>query len=66
MRKTTSFSTNDETLTVDTPHLMEMLQVGRATTVQIGTEAEARIQVGRRILWNTSKIRAYLDDISGE
>lgn len=64
MRKTTSFSTNDETLTVDTPHLMEMLEVGRATAVQIGTEAEARIQIGRRVLWNVEKIREYLSRIS--
>lgn len=64
MRKTTFFSTNDETMTADTLHLMEMLQVGRATAVQIGTEAEARIQIGRRVLWNVEKIREYLNEIS--
>lgn len=64
MRKTTSFSTNDGTLTVDTPRLMEMLEVGRATAVQIGTEAEARIQIGRRVLWNIKKIKKFLDEIS--
>lgn len=51
-------------MTADTLHLMEMLQVGRATAVQIGTEAEARIQIGRRVLWNVEKIREYLNEIS--
>lgn len=64
MRKTTQFSTSSENLTVDTPRLMEMLEVGRATAVQIGTEAEARIQIGRRVLWNIKKIKKYLDEIS--
>ncbi|WP_418417515.1 hypothetical protein [Blautia sp.] len=64
MRKTTQFSTSSENLTVDTPRLMEMLEVGRATAVQIGTEAEARIQIGRRVLWNIKKIKKFLDEIS--
>lgn len=64
MRKTTQFSTSSENLTVDTPRLMEMLQVGRATAVQIGADAEARIQIGRRVLWNIKKIKKYLNEIS--
>ncbi len=64
MRKTTAFAINDKTLTVDTVRLMELLQVGRATAVKIGVEAEAKITIGRRILWNTSKIKKYLDEVS--
>ncbi|MGN8739177.1 hypothetical protein [Bilifractor sp. HCP3S3_D3] len=51
-------------LTVDTNELRGLLSCGRATAVKIGTEAGARIQFGHRVLWNTEKIRAYLNSIS--
>ena len=50
--------------TVDTAGLQEMLSSGRKTAVEIGTAAGARIQVGRRVLWNVDKVQAYLDVIS--
>ena len=49
---------------VDTKELQEMLSCGRVTAVQIGNSANARIQIGRRVLWNVRKINAYLDSIS--
>lgn len=49
---------------VDTKELQEMLSCGRATAVQIGICANARIQIGRRVLWNVRKINDYLDSIS--
>lgn len=64
MRKTTQFSTSPESLTVDTPRLMELLQCGRATAVLIGNESEAKIKIGRRVLWNIDKIRSYLSEVS--
>ena len=50
--------------TIDTAGLQEMLSSGRKTAVEIGTAAGARIQVGRRVLWNVDKVQAYLDVIS--
>lgn len=49
---------------VDTKELQEMLSCGRATAVQIGNSAGARIQIGRKVLWNVRKINSYLDSIS--
>lgn len=49
---------------VDTNELQEMLSCGRVTAVQIGNNAGARIQIGRRVLWNIRKINTYLDSIS--
>ena len=49
---------------VDTKELQEMLSCGRATAVQIGNDACARIQIGRRVLWNVRKVNSYLDSIS--
>lgn len=51
-------------VSVDTKELQEMLSCGRVTAVQIGTNASARIQIGKRVLWNVKKINAYLDSIS--
>ena len=50
--------------TVDTTGLREMLNCGRVTAVKIGTDAGARIQIGRRVLWNVDKIQKHLDKIS--
>lgn len=49
---------------VDTVELQEMLSSGRKTALRVGTAAGARIQVGRRVLWNVSKVQKYLDSIS--
>lgn len=49
---------------VDSPTLATLLGCGRKTAVRIGTEAGARIQIGRRVLWNVEKIQRYLDAIS--
>ena len=51
-------------LAVDTDGLMQILQCGRRTAVDIGKLSKARINVGRRVLWNVSKIQNYIDDIS--
>lgn len=50
--------------TVDTPELQQMLGCGRKSAVDIGIAAGARIQIGRRVLWNVSKIEKYLDAVS--
>lgn len=55
-------STNN--LAVSTEGLQCLLSVGRATAVEIGTAAGAKITVGRRVLWNVLKIQKYLDEIS--
>lgn len=65
MIKTTNFDNdklNNEA--VNTPSLMKILDCGRATAVQIGTDAGAKLCVGRRVLWNLPKIRDYLSKIS--
>lgn len=51
-------------MAVDAAGLQAMLGVGRKTAVEIGTAAGARCQIGRRVLYNVSKVQAYLDEIS--
>ena len=63
MRKTNRETVSNR-LAVDTPELQIMLCCGRGTAVKIGTEAKARIQIGKRLLWNVEKIQAYMNSIS--
>lgn len=49
---------------VTTEGLQEYLSCGRKAAVEVGTQAKARIEIGRRVLWNMEKIRAYLNSIS--
>lgn len=51
---------------VTTENLQNILDCGRPTAVEIGTLAKARVEVGRRVLWNVSKVQKYLDMIATE
>jgi hypothetical protein len=70
MRKTNSANENGYSneylnpITVDTNGLQTILGCGRPTAVQIGTEAQARVVVGKRLLWNVAKVQKYLDTIA--
>ena len=57
---------NKNFLTVNAETLAGMLDCGRATAVKIGTDAGAKIQIGRRTLYNVSIIEKYLSAVSGE
>lgn len=66
MNGTTKFNLHDYTarLTVTTEELQAMLSCGRKSAVDIGELAEAKIQLGRRVLWNVEKVKTYLNLIS--
>lgn len=57
---------SQDRLAVTTERLQNILDCGRPTAVEIGTLAKARVEVGRRVLWNISKIQKYLDTIATE
>lgn len=57
---------NKEFITVNADTLAGMLDCGRATAVKIGTDAGAKIQIGRRTLYKVSIVNKYLDSLSGE
>lgn len=64
MRATKKANTEVNKKIVDTAELQAMLCSGRKTAVEIGTAAQARVQVGRRVFWNVKKIQEYIDAIS--
>ena len=60
MRKTTEYKAENR-LTVDIEGLMAMLSCGEVTAKKIADYAEARVIVGRRVLYNVDKIKKYID-----
>ena len=64
MRKTKKQECEAPKLLVDTEESKQMLCAGRAAAVRIGTDAEAKVQSGRRVLWNVKKVQKYIDMIS--
>lgn len=65
MNKTTHSNLEINTrLLVTTDELKALLGCGRSSAVKIGEDAEARISVGRRVLWCRKKIEKYLEQIT--
>ena len=65
MRKTkTSGVGFNERMLVSGKELPSLLSCGYDTAVKIGDAAGARVKYGKRVLWNTEKIRDYLNDLS--
>lgn len=63
MNKT--FNRNDpDVIAVDIEKLSAILSCGRATARKIGEQAEARIFIGRRVLYSVNKVQKYLDSIA--
>lgn len=56
----------DKRISTSGEGLAQMLGCGKATAVKIGTDAGARFQIGRRVLFNVQKVREYLDKASGQ
>lgn len=53
----------EKKILLDTLELQAVLSCGRASAVKIGTRANAKILVGRRVLWNREKVRSYLNGV---
>ena len=66
MRATKKFDDQQgfEKLTITTDRLQAMLGCGRKSAVQIGDLAGARIQLGKRVLWNVNKVKDYVNRVS--
>ncbi len=67
MRKTNTepLEFNDR-LAVDSFGLAQALGCGKPMAIRIGSQARARVQVGKRVLWNINKVQNYLDSIATE
>lgn len=63
MNKTLLRETNQQ-VAVDIERLSAMLSCGRATARKVGEQAEARICIGRRVLYSVDKVKQYLSNLS--
>lgn len=61
---TTVHADNQYRLTVSTVKLQEVLNCGKKTAIHIGNSAQAKIIVGRKVLWNLNLIQQYLNSIA--
>ena len=49
---------------VNTEDLMRLTGYGRPTAIRIGTEANAKVSFGKKIMWNVEAVKKYVDSIS--
>ena len=56
MRKVVKNEVETKKMMADTNELQAMFGCGRASAVRIGTEANAKVKIGRRVFWNLKKI----------
>ena len=61
MHKTNHNRDKSFNIAVSTESLAEMLDCGKVTAKKVGEAAKAKITIGRRVLWNTEKIKAYIN-----
>ena len=66
MKTTKPFDNDVNAIAVNTDTLARKLNCGRATAVKIGTEAGAKFCVGRRVLFDISKVKEYIAKLSEE
>lgn len=64
--KTNGEARNIDKICVTTDGLQDLLDCDRPSAVEIGTLAKARVEVGRRMLWNVSKVQSYIDSLAEE
>lgn len=53
-----------EPLAVDIERLSAMLSCGHATARKVGEQAQARVVIGRRVLYSVDKVRHYLNRLA--
>ena len=65
MQKTAESSLDiTQKLLLNTKDLQEILSCGYSSAVKLGMDAQAKIKIGKRVLWNRQRIENYLNDIT--
>lgn len=65
MRRTSESSIDLQCrMLISTSDLRELLSCGVSTATKIGMDAGAKVQMGKRVLWNREKIQKYIDERS--
>jgi predicted transcriptional regulator len=54
----------DSKTLINTKELKKLLSTGYQTATTIGEQADAKVRIGRFVLWDINKIQCYIDNIS--
>lgn len=65
MRNRTVTTTVGESRLMDTEELRAYTNLGRNNAMKLGKEIGAKVQIGRRILWDRRKIDEYFNSLTG-
>ena len=65
MRNRTVTTTVGESRLMDTEELRAYTNLGRNNAMKLGEEIGARVQIGRRVLWDRRKIDEYFNSLTG-
>lgn len=61
-KKPTPVADLGQQMLVNTADLQRLLGVGRPAAKSIGEAANAKVCIGRKVMWRTGAIKKYLDD----
>lgn len=65
MRSRTSMTSGGEARLIDTEELRAYTNLGRNNAMKLGEEIGAKVQIGRRVLWDLVKIDQYFNSLTG-
>ncbi len=65
MRSRTSMTSGGESRLIDTEELRAYTNLGRNNAMKLGEEIGAKVQIGRRVLWDRVKIDQYFNNLTG-
>lgn len=65
MRNRTVIATTGEARLMDTEELRAYTNLGRNNAMKLGDEIGARVQIGKRVLWDRKKVDKYFDSLVG-
>lgn len=65
MRNRTVTTTAGQSRLMDTEELRAYTNLGRNNAMKLGEEIGAKVQIGRRVLWDRRKIDEYFNSLTG-
>ncbi|MDD7143838.1 MAG: hypothetical protein PUI73_08730 [bacterium] len=65
MRNRTVIANAGESRLMDTEELRAYTNLGRNNAMKLGEEIGAKVQIGRRVLWDRKKVDKYFDSLVG-
>ena len=65
MRNRTMTANSGVSRLMDTEELRAYTNLGRNNAMKLGEEIGARVQVGKRVLWDRKKIDQYFNELTG-